>query len=327
MNHRPAPENVGHVLVLGAGTIGASWTAYFTWRGLHVQIVDPNVSAESLATEVNRCLVALRQLGQPAQEGTFSHESNLGTEVREADFVQESVVENLAVKQHLLAKLESLLSTSTVICSSTSALMPTDIQTGCKHPERVLVGHPFNPPHLLPLVEVVAGQKTAPESVAWTMQFYQHIGKHAIQVKKEVKGHIANRLTSALFREAVHLLTEGIATAADVDAAITYGPGLRWALMGPFLTYHMGGGTAGIEGYLEHLGDSHTARWAQLGQPQLDEAARGAIIRSVLQTYGDLPREALSSHRDRGLLELLRLQQQYDQTLSQSPDPFPDCKT
>ncbi len=327
MNRRPLPEHVRQVLVLGAGTIGASWTAYFTWRGLDVQVVDPNVSPKQLATEVTSCLIALRQLGQPAQEGNFSHGADLCATVREAEFVQESVVEDLDVKQYLLAKLEPLLGNSTVICSSTSALMPTDIQAGCQHPERVLVGHPFNPPHLLPLVEVVAGKQTAPETIAWTMQFYQHIGKHAIEVKQEVKGHIANRLTSALFREAVHLLTEGIATAADVDAAITYGPGLRWALMGPFLTYHMGGGTAGIEGYLEHLGDSHPARWAQLGQPRLDEAARCAIIQSVLQTYGNLSWEALSSHRDHGLVELLRLRQEYDQTLSQSPDPFPDCKT
>ncbi len=327
MNRRPEPEHVRRVLVLGAGTIGASWTAYFTWRGLNVQVVDPNVSPKSLATEVTSCLVALRQLGQPAQEGTFSHGADLSAAAREAEFVQESVVEDLDVKQYLLEKLEPLLGTSTVICSSTSALMPTDIQAGCQNPERVLVGHPFNPPHLLPLVEVVAGKQTAPETIAWTMQFYQHIGKHAIQVKQEVKGHIANRLTSALFREAVHLLAEGIATAADVDAAITYGPGLRWALMGPFLTYHMGGGTAGIEGYLEHLGDSHPARWSHLGQPQLDEAARRAIIQSVLQTYGHLSWEALSSHRDYGLVELLRLQQEYDQALSQSSDPPPGSKS
>ena len=324
MNPRIAPEQVSRILVLGAGTIGASWTAYFAWRGLQVRVVDPHVAQERLTAEATRNLTVLRQLGQPAPEGSYSHFSSLEAASRKVDFVQEAIVEDLGAKRCLLAQLEPLLEDSTVICSSTSALMPSDIQASCQHPQRVLVGHPFNPPHLLPLVEVVPGRQTAPEAVAWAMQFYQHMGKHAIQVKQEVKGHIANRLTSALFREAVHLLSEGIATAEDVDAAITCGPGLRWALMGPFLTYHMGGGAAGIEGYLAHLGDTHPARWAQLGAPHLNAQTREVIVRSVLQAYGDQSWAVLSSHRDRGLVELLRLQHNHRQALDSNPAAPPD---
>ena len=317
MNPRLAPGQVSRVLVLGAGTIGASWAAYFVWRGFQVRIMDPLVSTERAAAEVNRYLASLRKMGQPARETGFMHTDTLEVAACEVDFVQESVVENLETKQRLLAQLESLLEPSTVICSSTSALMPTEIQATCQHPDRVLVGHPFNPPHLLPLVEVVAGRQTAPGVVEWAMKFYKHIGKHPIQVKREVKGHIANRLTSALFREAVHLIIEGIASAEDVDAAITQGPGLRWALMGPFLIYHLAGGPGGIEGYLAHLGDSHPARWAQLGSPSLDESTRNAVIQSVLEAYGSQTFETLSGQRDNGLTDLLRLQQSYRLAMEQ----------
>lgn len=311
MNFRIGPEQVSRVAVLGAGTIGASWTAYFVWRGFHVRIVDPLVSTERLNSAVGRHLVSLRKLGSPVQEAGFTHAQNLEMASRGAEFVQECVAENLEAKQLLLAQVETFLDPSTVICSSTTALMPSEIQAACQHPERVLVGHPFNPPHLLPLVEVVAGQQTAFEVVEWALAFYRHIGKHPIRVNREVKGHIANRLTSALFREAVHLLVEGVASAEDVDAAITQGPGLRWALMGPFLIYHLAGGPGGIEGYLAHLGDSHPARWAQLGSPSLDESARNTVIQSVLEAYGSQTFETLSGQRDNGLTDLLQLQNSY----------------
>jgi len=315
MNPRIAPEHVTRILVLGGGTIGAGWTAYFTWRGFEVRVVDPHIAQDRLATEVTRNLTVLRQLGQPAPEGRYEHFPSLAAASRAVDFVQEAVVEDLGVKQRLLARLEPFLAASTVICSSTSALMPSDIQATCRYPDRVLVGHPFNPPHLLPLVEVAPGRQTAPEAVAWTMRFYRHVGKHAIQVKQEVKGHIANRLTSALFREAVHLLAEGVATVEDLDAAITYGPGLRWALTGPFLTYHLGGGAAGIEGYLAHLGDTHPARWARLGAPNLNAETREAIVRGVLQAYGEQSWTVLGRRRDHDLVELLRLRQRPRQAL------------
>ncbi len=327
MNILVDPKQVKRALVLGAGTIGASWAAYFTWRGLQVQMVDPHVSPKVAGTAVTRNLAVLRHLGSPTREGRYQCTSRLEAANPKVDFVQEAIAEDLAAKQRLLAQLESWLNPSTIVCSSTSALLPSDIQANCQYPERVLVGHPFNPPHLLPLVEVVAGCRTAPEAVTWALQFYQHVGKHAIRVKKEVKGHIANRLTSALFREAVHLLSEGIATAEEVDAAVTYGPGLRWALMGPFLTYHLAGGAAGIEGYLAHLGDSHPARWAQLGTPRLDAEIRETIIRNVLQAYGDQSGAALSRHRDRGLMDLLRLQHAHRQAWPAASTPPLDGKS
>lgn len=304
-------EEARRVLVLGAGTIGAGWTACFVWRGMQVDVVDPFLEGSTAEREIERNLDVLRGMAPGSEAGSFRVHETLDFGADSVDFVQEAVAENLDTKRQLLRTLESLIPDDTVVCTSTTALMPSDIQDGCRHPERVLAGHPFNPPHLLPLVEVVPGRATADWAVDWAMGFYRGIGKHPIRIRHEVKGHVANRLTSALFREAVHLLAEGVVSAADLDAAITQGPGLRWALMGPFLTYHMGGGAAGIEGYLAHLGDSHPARWAELGSPNLDAEARGVIIESVLQAYGGKTWEELSALRDDGLTRLLQLQEKH----------------
>ena len=309
MTGRPSPDDAFPVLVLGVGTIGSGWGAWFSHRGLSVCLVDPGREPAAMQDAVATKLGQLRQSDIPGAEaaGDIAVVQSLRTLPEGIGFVQESATESLKAKRALLGELEESVSPWTVIASSTTSLKASDMQAGCRHPERVLVGHPFNPPHLLPLVEVVAGCQTDEAAVDWAMDFYRAVGKVPVRVRKEVTGHVANRLTSALFREAVHLLAEGVATAAELDDVLTHGPGLRWALQGPWLTYHLGGGAGGIAAYLEHLGDTHPARWAELGEPELSEIVRGKIVEQVLAAYGSRPVQAWAGDRDRQLEALLAL--------------------
>ena len=309
MTGRPSPDDAFPVLVLGVGTIGSGWGAWFSHRGLSVCLVDPGREPAAMQDAVAAKLGQLRQSDIPGAEaaGDVAVAQSLRALPEGVGFVQESATESLEAKRVLLGELEESVAPWTVIASSTTSLKASDMQAGCRHPERVLVGHPFNPPHLLPLVEVVAGCQTDDAAVDWAMDFYRAVGKVPVRVRKEVTGHVANRLTSALFREAVHLLAEGVATAAELDDVLTHGPGLRWALQGPWLTYHLGGGAGGIAAYLEHLGDTHPARWAELGEPELSESVRGKIVEQVLAAYGSQSVQAWAGDRDRQLEALLAL--------------------
>ncbi len=306
---RPGPDGAFPVLVLGVGTIGSGWGAWFSHQGLPVCLVDPGREPVAMQDAVAIKLGQLRQSDMPGAEaaGDVTVAQSLRVLPEGVGFVQENATESLDAKQAILRELDATLPPWTVIASSTTSLKPSDIQAGCRHPERVLVGHPFNPPHLLPLVEVVAGHQTDDAAVDWTMDFYRAVGKFPVRVRKEVTGHVANRLTSALFREAVHLLAEGVATAAELDDVLTHGPGLRWALQGPWLTYHLGGGEGGIAAYLEHLGDTHPTRWAELGEPELNNNVRRMIVDQVLAAYGDRPVQEWAGERDRQLEALLAL--------------------
>jgi 3-hydroxyacyl-CoA dehydrogenase len=305
----PACEEIATVGVIGGGTIGASWAAYILSRGKGVLLVEPNREAAAIRAAVERIATSLEALGSVAAPDANSLHivRQIDGEMASVGFVQECGPERLAVKQAIFAQLEEHLPEHVVIASSTSALMASDLQSGCRHPQRILVGHPFNPPHLLSLVEVVGGSQTAAEVVAWTMDFYRHIGKYPVHVKKEVVGHIANRLSAALFREALYMVDEGIATASDIDAVITHALGLRWALMGPFLTYHLAGGEGGIQYYMEHLGPTQKARWRTLGTPHLSDQLMQTVIQEVLKIAGQESTAELAQRRDEGLVRLLTL--------------------
>ncbi len=300
--------HIKHVAVIGGGTIGASWAAYFLSRGLAVTIVEPYLAEETMRATIDQMWLGLTALGLPdeADNTQLTICRQIDQNLADVDFVQENSPENLALKQDVVVELEQVISPKIVISSSTSSLLASDIQTKATHPARILVGHPFNPPHLLPLVEVVGGQQTSAEVVTWAMEFYREIGKQPVHVKKEVIGHIANRLTAALYREAVHIVAEGIGTVADVDAVMTNGPGPRWALMGPHLTYHLGGGSGGIQHYMAHLGPTQEHRWQELGDPKLTEAVQAQIIEGVLAEVGTLTRAELAQWRDDGLIHLLK---------------------
>ena len=302
-------DHLQTVAVIGAGTIGASWAACFLANGLEVVAVDPVREETDLRRAIEGMMPALESIGLAAgvDQRRLQFTSRIGDELAAVQFVQESVPERLDTKRETLRMLESAVGPQVIVSSSATALIPSDIQSGARNPERLLVGHPFNPPHLIPLVEVSGGAQTAPEALNWAVEFYRAIGKAPVLMQREAYGHIANRLAAALFREAVHLVAEGITTVEDVDEVITQGPGLRWALQGPFTTYHLAGGDKGFAHYMHHLGPSQEARWQTLGEPSLTEELITKLVNEVDEaTAGGSPAH-LARIRDTGLVELLRL--------------------
>jgi len=302
------PEAVERIAVVGAGTIGASWAALFVAHGLQVAVHDPAEDTEPrVRVFVERARPALEQLGlvRNPQAGRLTFHADPATAVEGARLVQESGPENLTAKRALLERMEQGLAPDTVVASSTSGLLPSDLQAGRIGPERYLVGHPFNPPHLIPLVELVGGRATDPAVLDRTAAFYESLGKRPIRIRREVPGHVANRMQVALYREAIHLVLEGVASVEDVDAAIAYGPGLRWAIMGPHMLHHLAGGEGGLRHLLEHIGPGIESWWNDLGRPDLTP---DVIDRLVLAFEPGRPRsiDALAAERDALLIALLQ---------------------
>jgi 3-hydroxyacyl-CoA dehydrogenase len=226
----------------------------------------------------------------------------------DADFVQENGPERADFKIKLFADLDQASPIDSIIASSSSGLTMTVMQSACKHPERCVVGHPFNPPHVIPLVEVVAGARTSPEAVDQAIAFYTSVGKKPIRLHKEVAGHVANRLQAALYREVVYLIEAGVLNVADADTAVCWGPGLRWGAMGPSLLWHLGGGEGGIQHFMEHLSGPMAALWKDLG-PLTDftPKIKQIIIDGVLSEANGQSLEELARERDEVLLGLLEL--------------------
>ncbi|HZH26784.1 MAG TPA: 3-hydroxyacyl-CoA dehydrogenase NAD-binding domain-containing protein [Azospirillaceae bacterium] len=307
----PEPSSVRRVAVLGGGLIGASWTAFFLSRGLTCTVYDPDSAAEpKVRSVIEAAWPILTELGMAtgADPAAWRLTTDPADAVRGAQFVQEQAPERLEIKRDLFARIDGPLGPDAVVATSTSGLLVSDMQDGLEHAGRYVVGHPFNPPHLIPLVEVVGGRLTDPAAVDWSVAFYRHLGKVAVRLNKEVHGHIANRLQAAIWREAVHLVAEGVADVAAVDAAVAYGPGLRWALMGPHLTYHLGGGQGGLEWFIEHLGPSAEGRWKDLGTLQtIPDGAKPVLVEGVKAEAGGASIDALARDRDRLLLGLLKL--------------------
>jgi len=296
-------SDITRVAIVGAGMIGASWAALAMAHGIDVAAYDPAPEAEAkFATYVARAEAQLDELGL-VSTGQFNFTSDLGEALTGAQFVQENGPENEAVKRGLLRQIDELAAPNAIIASSTSALVRSAIVADCATPKRIIVAHPFNPPHLVPLVEIVGKD---PDVVARACAYYRTQGRRPVVLNREMPGHIANRLASALYREAVHLVAEGVASVAEIDAALCNGPGLRWALMGPHMTYHLGGGEGGIAGYLAHLGPSQERRWASLGSPALGEDVTRKIVEGVAEEAGGLSIAELEARRDEGLLALLK---------------------
>lgn len=295
--------------VIGCGTIGASWASAFLARGYHVRANDPDPAREAYARDYIRnawpALVRLGLAAEPTPEAAiarFSFHTDPLEAVKGVEFVQESAFEREDIKQDLLARLDTAVREDAVISSSTSGFMPSVLQAKMRRPERLVVGHPFNPPHLVPLVEVIGGAKTAPDTVTWAIEFFRHIGKHPIRIEKEVPGHVANRLQAAIWREAVHLVNEGVASVADVDAAVAYGPGLRWAIMGPHMTFHLAGGVGGFPHFLAQLGPGVERWWADLGQPSLTPEVSAKLTAGIVEEVGDRRMDDITAARDAALI-------------------------
>ena len=307
---------IKRVAVIGGGLIGQSWAALMLARGFAVTVQDIAAGVEARVTAaVERAWPDLVRLGLAA--GTvpwerLEFEAGIGAACEGADFVQECGPDRIGVKRAIVAEIEVAVPEGAVIASSTSSLLASDIQAEARNPERILVAHPFNPPHLVPLVELVPGWHTSDAAMATARGFYEALGREVIVLRHDVVGHVANRLSAALFREAVHIVAEGIASVEDVDRAVMHGPGLRWALMGPFMTYHLGGGAGGFRHYMEHLGPTQTARWDALGVPKLDRETVEALVAGVDAALAGVGDDALIRRRDAGLVGVLELKRGLD---------------
>jgi 3-hydroxyacyl-CoA dehydrogenase len=302
---------INRVAIVGTGLIGSSWAACFLAHGLDVVATDPAPEAkDKMRLYVKAAWPALTKLGLApgASTSRLRFESSLEAVLEGADLVQENAPEREPLKIKLFAEIDSILPPPAILASSTSGIPMSRIQSECKHPERCVTGHPFNPPHLIPLVEVVGGAKTSAETIERAMLFYTTMGKRAMHIRKEIAGHVANRLQAALYREVAYLIDQDVVSVADVDAAVCMGPGLRWALMGPNLIYHLGGGPGGIRHYFEQFAGPTTAGWANLGSLELGPELQKKIVDGVLEEVDGRSFEELSQERDRlilGLLELL----------------------
>ena len=303
------PE-VKRVAVVATGVIGASWAAYFLARGLEVDATDPSPGAEARLREAvaqHWPTMVRFGLADGASPERLRFHARLEDAVAQADFVQENGPERIDIKVDLFRRMDAAAPPATLLASSSSGLAISAVQAECRHPERVVLGHPFNPPHLIPLVEVVGGDQTSAEAIARAMAFYGAIGKRPIHVRREVKGHIANRLQAALWREAFHLVEQGVASVADIDTAIADGPGLRWSLLGPFATQHLSGGPGGLGHVLEHLGPPMVEWWDDLGHPELTAGLVEKLVDGVDEELDGTSAEDLVGRRDQALRRLLEI--------------------
>jgi 3-hydroxyacyl-CoA dehydrogenase len=306
-----AVKPINRLAVVGTGVIGASWTALFLAKGLHVVATDPAPNAEvSLRKFIDAAWPALKRLGMMpgASQSNLRFTPDLAQAVVGADLVQENGPERVEFKQKLYGQLDELLSPEAIIASSSSGLTMSEIQKGAaSHPERCVIAHPFNPPHLIPLVEIVGGAKTSEETIGRASEFYTSIGQRPVRLNKELPGHVANRLQAALGREVYHLVAEGVISAADIDTALCWGPGLRWGIMGNMMLNHLAGGSGGIEHFFQQFTGPMTAWWKTLGSPVLTADMQRKLIDGVHAEVGSRTVEELEAERDELLLALIEL--------------------
>jgi 3-hydroxyacyl-CoA dehydrogenase len=307
---------IRRVAIIGTGVIGASWTALFLAKGLQVVATDiaPNAEA-ALRRFVEAAWPALKRLGiaPDASQSNLKFTPALTEAVASADLVQENGPERIDFKKKLYGQLDDLLPPEVIIASSSSGLTMSEIQSGCpSHPERCVIAHPFNPPHLVPLVEIVGGAKTSETTIQRVLEFYTGLGKQTVRLRKEVPGHVANRLQAALAREVYYLVADDVLSVTDVDKALCWGPGLRWGIMGQVLLNHLGGGQGGIEHFFEQFTGPMTAWWKVLGSPELTPEVRRKLIDGLHAEVGSRTIPELEAQRDEILLGLLELRSKYE---------------
>jgi len=306
---------VRRIAIVGTGVIGASWAAEFLARGIDVIATDPAPNAEeNLRKYVDSAWPALTSMGlsPKASRERLSFTTDMKKAVSDVDLVQENGPERPDFKIKLFADIDAATPSDSIIASSSSGITISVMQSACKHPERCVIGHPFNPPHMIPLVEVVGGAKTSPEAVERAIAFYASIGKKPIHLRKEVVGHVANRLQAAIYREVVNLIHLGVLNVSDADTAVCWGPGLRWGVMGPNMLFHLGGGAGGIQHFMEHLSGPLASWWKDLGNfTEWPPESKQTIIDGVLKEADGRSVDQLAETRDDVLLGLLQLRTKY----------------
>ena len=303
-------ESVKHITCIGAGPIGGGWSAHYLAKGYNVTTyLHDKSEIDALQRLLETAWPSLVEIGLSpgASLDNFNWTDSLEDAVENAEFIQESIPEVLELKQNLYKALGEILDPEVVIASSTSGLSMSDIQSKCATPERTVVAHPFNPPYLLPLVEMIGGNKTSVRTVEWTEKFYKAAGKSPLVMQKEVPGFIATRLQEAIWREALHMVENGEATVAQIDQAVVNGPGPRWALMGPCEIFHVGGGEGGMAYCLDQFGPALKLPWTRLIAPQLTQALRDAMVNGCAEMCAGEDFASLSKKMNRGLVEIAKM--------------------
>lgn len=316
---------VGKVGIVGAGLIGSGWAAFYASKGFAVSLFDAETSARQAGHE--RTLTYLAFLRDHGLLGPEDHDRALGglrvtgdlpEAVRGARLVQESVTERYDVKKEVFRQIDRAAEPEAILASSSSGLLISELQTVMEHPGRSLIAHPFNPPHLIPLVELVPGKQTDPKVLDDVKAMFESLGKVPVVLNKEVPGHIANRLQAAVWREAIDLVLKGVASVADVDKALAAGPGMRWALLGPHMIFHLGGGPGGIRHFIDHVGVSWNELWADMARwTSLPAETTDALVAGVREEAGDRPLQDIARWRDEKIVQLLRLNVFQPQRLDQ----------
>ena len=303
-------QPVHQIAIVGTGVIGASWAAYYLARGFDVVATDPGPQAEAnLRKYVDDAWPLLTQAGlsPSASRDRLTFNPDMSRALAKADWVQENAPERPDFKIKLFAQMDDATPPNSVIASSSSGITMDVIQSGCKRPERCVIGHPFNPPHVVPLVEVVGGAKTSEATIERAMAFYAAIGKKPVRLYKALPGHVANRFQAALYKEVLYLVQQGVLSVADADVAVCYGPGIRWGVMGPSLQWHVGGGQGGIQHFMEHLMDPLAAMMKTLGTPEITPQLKQTVVDAVLKEAGGRSVEQLASEENSVLSGLLKL--------------------
>jgi carnitine 3-dehydrogenase len=302
-------QSVHRIAIVGTGVIGASWAAYYLARGFEVVATDPGPQAEAnLRKYVDDAWPLLTQvaLAPGASRDRLTFTPDMGRALAQADWVQENAPERPDFKIKLFAQMDEATPPNSIIASSSSGITMDVIQSGCKRPERCVIGHPFNPPHVVPLVEVVGGAKTSEATIERAMAFYASIGKKPVRLYKSLPGHVANRFQAALYREVLYLVQQGVLSVADADVAVSYGPGIRWGVMGPSLQWHVGGGQGGIQHFMEHLMDPLAGMMKTLGTPEITPQLKQTVVDAVLKEAGGRSVEQLAREENAILIGLLK---------------------
>jgi carnitine 3-dehydrogenase len=303
-------KSVRRIAVVGTGVIGASWAAQYLARGFDVVATDPAPNAEAnLRKYVNDAWKDLTTIGlsSGASQERLTFTANMKEALSKADFVQENGPERPDFKMKLFADMDDATPVDSLIASSSSGITPSVMQSKCKHPERIVVGHPFNPPHIVPLVEVVGGSKTSPDAIQQALAFYKAIGKKPVFLKKELVGHVGNRLQAALYKEIMYLIQQDVLSVEDADVAVSYGPGLRWGVMGPSLQWHLGGGEGGIKHFMDHLMDPLVAMIKTLATPDVTPELKQTIAEGVSREAANRSVDELADEENKILIGLLSL--------------------
>jgi len=303
-------QSVQRIAIVGTGVIGASWAAYYLARGFEVVATDPGPQAEAnLRKYVDDAWPLLTQVGlsKGASRDRLTFTPDMSRALAQADWVQENAPERPDFKIKLFAQMDEATPPNSILASSSSGITMDVIQSGCKRPERCVIGHPFNPPHVVPLVEVVGGAKTSEATIERAMAFYANIGKKPVRLYKALPGHVANRFQAALYKEVLYLVQQGVLSVADADVAVCYGPGIRWGVMGPSLQWHVGGGQGGIQHFMEHLMDPLAGMMKTLGTPEITPQLKQTVVDAVLKEAAGRSVEQLAREENAVLTGLLKL--------------------